>query len=264
MNIRQSVLSSVINIELPQIFAVREEMRAWKFLQFNPEDLREPTRQGSGDVISRTGKNLAAALFILKHEDPYNLVAISRKINEFLPEFIDIDVIDDRANRQFIITLKNADGTIFTSRLLSEGTLRIVALATLLCDDRHKSLLCMEEPENGLSPQRITSMVGLLKELSIDFSSDSPATRQVIINTHSPWLITECWKLGDPDTSIWLTKMITWFCEVDGHRYSFPISKAIPGCMNKESKSGDAFSERDRKLGLYEINKYLSEQRQDK
>ncbi|MDR2495895.1 MAG: AAA family ATPase [Tannerellaceae bacterium] len=260
--LRQSALSNINNVGFPQIFAAREEMRAWKFLQFNPEDLREPTRQGSGsgDVISRTGKNLGAALFILKHEDPYNLVAISRKINEFLPEFIDIDVIDDRANRQFIITLKNADGKVFTSRVLSEGTLRLIALAVLLYDDRHTSLLCFEEPENGIHPQRIKSMVRLLKELSSDFDPDYPDIRQVIVNTHSPRLVEECMKLGDQYTSIRLIEMISCFCNIDGHRYSFPISKALPVSVNGESESGDAFSERDRKLGLYEINKYLSEQ----
>ncbi len=61
----QTVLSGINSVEFPPIFACKEEMIRWKFLQLNPADLREPTRQeiNASDQITRIGKNLAAALF---------------------------------------------------------------------------------------------------------------------------------------------------------------------------------------------------------
>lgn len=42
-------------------------MKSWKFLQLNPEDLRQATSKNNGeDTISVSGKNLAAALFRIK------------------------------------------------------------------------------------------------------------------------------------------------------------------------------------------------------
>jgi len=89
---KQTVLSSFVTVDFKHILAAREEMRSWKFLQFNPEDLREPTRiePNISDVISHSGKNLAAALFRIKQNDEYSLIEISRTLNKFLPEFTEV------------------------------------------------------------------------------------------------------------------------------------------------------------------------------
>lgn len=54
---------------------------------------------------------------------------------------------------------------------------------------RDTSVLCMEEPENGIHPSRIPSLVELMYDYAVDVElpvgDDSPL-RQVILNTHSP------------------------------------------------------------------------------
>ena len=151
--ISQTVLGGVTTVDFPHVFAAKEEMRSWQFLQLNPEYLREPTKQEPGirDIITSSGKNLASALYRIKQSDEYNLTEISRKLNSFLPNFTEVNVYDDKANRQYIIKLKGEDGKEFTSRVLSEGTLRLLALCILEYDEKHTGLLCFEEPENGLS-----------------------------------------------------------------------------------------------------------------
>lgn len=158
-------------------------MRSWKFLQLNPEDLREPTRQDIGlrDPITQSGKNLAAALFRIKQDDEYNLTEIYRNLNNLLPNLTEVNVYDDRANRQFIIKIKGEDGREFSSRVLSEGTLRLLTLCILQQYRQHTGLLCFEEPENGIHPFRIKTMANLLKELSVDFQDTEMPLRQVIV-----------------------------------------------------------------------------------
>jgi hypothetical protein len=50
----------------------------------------------------------------------------------------------------------------------------------------------LEEPENGIHPERIPAMLRLLSDLAVDVDepvgSDNPL-RQVIINTHSPAVV---------------------------------------------------------------------------
>lgn len=206
-------------------------MRSWKFLQLNPEDLRAPTRQGpnTNDQITQTGQNMAAALFRIQRNDPYALTEISRDLNQFLPNFIEVETFDDRPNRQFIIKVKNEDGREFTSRTLSEGTLRLLALCILLHDERHQGLLCFEEPENGIHPGRIAAALELLVDLSIDFTQINQPLRQVIVNTHSPVLVIETLRwTEDRRVSVWLSQLVTLVQDIAGKRLKVGITKMVP------------------------------------
>lgn len=257
-SIEQTILSKVNSTDFPHVFAAKEEMLSWQLLQLNPEDLREPTQQDVDirDTISKTGKNLAAALYRIKEQDNYNLVAISRKLNSFLPNFTQVNVYNDTAHRQYIIKLKGDEGTEFSSRVLSEGTLRILTLCILAYDEKHTGLLCFEEPENGIHPFRIKAMLNLLKNLSANFENSEQSLRQVIINTHSPVLVSDLkqWK-DDKNVSIWLTQLNTRITDIDGKRLKMKISKALP--VLKETQGSISFSKQEQKLTLAEVTKFL-------
>ena len=82
------------------------------------------------------------------------------------------------------------DGPPFSSRVISDGTLRILALLTLLHDPKHRGLVCFEEPENGIHVSRLKSMITRLRELvsdpsSKDVDSQEPLS-QMLMNSHSP------------------------------------------------------------------------------
>jgi len=229
--VSQTVLSGVNSVDFPHVFAAKEEMRNWRFMQLNPEDLRQPTIQDAkmSYDITHSGANLASALFRMKEEDDYILVEISRELIKFLPEYIGVDVINDVANKQFVIKLKHKDGKEFTSRVLSEGTLRLLALTIMQFDDRHKGLLCFEEPENGIHPQRIKLMTELLYNLSADFENDYMPLRQVIVNTHSPLLVREMLNIRGINTnSVWLSKMTTLVTEINGKRVKLKSTQIQP------------------------------------
>lgn len=236
-NASQTVLSSINTIDFKHILAAKQEMLSWKFMQLNPEDLREPTRQDMGirDTITATGKNLAAALFRIKQDDEYTLTAISRDLNNLLPNLTEVNVYDDKANRQFIIKVKGDDNREFSSRVLSEGTLRLLTLCVLQYDRKHTGLLCFEEPENGIHPFRIEAMARLLKELTVDFKDTEMPLRQVIVNTHSPVLVSQLinWQ-DDKNVSIWLSQLTTIISTIEGKRIKMKSSNFHP--VIKENK----------------------------
>lgn len=259
-NATRTVLSSFDTIDFPHVLAAKEEMKSWKFLQLNPEDLRQATSKNNGeDTISVSGKNLAAALFRIKQNDKYSLKEISRKLNSFLPNFIEVDVVDDNENKQYLIKLKDVDKKEFSSRVLSEGTLRILALCILEFDEKHTGLLCFEEPENGIHPFRIKAMTELLKDLSVDFNEVEVPLRQVIINTHSPVLVgnMDSWE-NDKNVSIWYAQMRTSISNINKNRLKINSTKISPVIKdNSLLQLSLIFSEQDRKLTLAIVNDYL-------
>lgn len=258
--ISQTVLGGVVNTDFPHVFAAKEEMRSWQFLQLNPEHLRQPTRQEPGikDVLTSSGENLAAVLFRLKQYDAYTLFEISRKLNSFLPNFTGVDVYDDQANRQYIIKLKDEDGKEYSSRVLSEGTLRLLALCILEFDDKHTGLLCFEEPENGINPFRIKVMSQLLKDLTTDFSDFETPLRQVVVNTHSPALVGEMIKWQkDKTVSVHYAEMRTRITEWNGQRVKMGVTKITPALKDTDIIQELPFPEADLKLTITNIKNYL-------
>lgn len=257
-NINQSILSGFNSVDFPHVLAVKEEMRSWKFLQLNPENLRKPSPYLAQDTITQSGENLAAALHRIKITDEYALKDISRKLNNLLPNFIEAIVEDDKANKQFIIKLKNEDSREFSSRVLSEGTLRLMALCVFQFDEKHNSLLCFEEPENGIHPARMKDLARLLLDLSVNFSSINTPLRQVIVNTHSPVLLGELFhaKTNVPAITVWLSKLVTSISTISNKKVKLNISKILP--IEKDtSQLSLSFSEPERKLTIAEAKKYL-------
>ncbi|MFM6896803.1 MAG: AAA family ATPase [Microcystis panniformis] len=259
-NASQTVLSSINTIDFKHILAAKQEMLSWKFMQLNPEDLREPTRQDIGirDTITASGKNLAAALFRIKQDDEYTLTAISRDLNNLLPNLTEVNVYDDKANRQFIIKVKGDDGREFSSRVLSEGTLRLLTLCVLQYDRQHTGLLCFEEPENGIHPFRIEAMARLLKELTVDFKDTEMPLRQVIVNTHSPVLVSQLinWQ-DDENVSIWFSQLTTIISTIEGKRIKMKSSNFHPVIKENKKQLTLFYSENEAKLTLSEVVEYL-------
>jgi len=84
------------------------------------------------------------------------------------------------------------DGTAHPARSLSDGTMRFLALSVLELDLKAEGVICLEEPENGIHPERIPKILELLQDIATDteeeIGEDNPL-RQVIINTHSPAVV---------------------------------------------------------------------------
>ena len=102
----------------------------------------------------------------------------------------------DRDDRRGILTLQviGRDGTEYPARSLSDGTLRFLALCALELDVNTEGVICLEEPENGIHPERIPAMLNLLQDIAVDPTEavdETNSLRQVIVNTHSPAVVSE-------------------------------------------------------------------------
>lgn len=187
-----TILSGLNNTEFAIAFAVSEELRGWKFLQLSPESLRSSKSRIASDQLSPSGENLANMLMRLKKEDEFVINDISTDLGNLVNGVMDIDIDEDDVRDRYNVTIKFSDERKFSSGVLSDGTLRMLALASLKYDSKHGGVLLFEEPENGVHPFRIKRLVPLLRELATDFSvepdseiDEAPKLRQLIVNTHS-------------------------------------------------------------------------------
>ena len=188
----RTVLSGVLNTEFPHAFAAREAMRTWHFLQLNPEMLRQPSSMVAPQQMAADGRYLPGTLARLQAADPLLLADVSRDLANLVPGVIKVEVEMDKARDQYVIWAKMQDGRRFSSRVLSDGTLRMLALVTLKNDPEHQGVLCFEEPENGVHPFRLKNIAQVLSDLATDFSDPEQQElplRQLLSNTHSPRFI---------------------------------------------------------------------------
>ncbi len=232
-SVNQTVLGSINSVDFPHIYAAQQEISKWDFMQLNPELLREPTRYDANysDEIGHAGENLAAALHRLNQQDPYIMEKIVMKLSSFLSGYTKLEVRDDKANKQFIFNLQSGDGKSFSSRVLSEGTLRLLVLCVMLYDDKFQGLLCFEEPENGIHPYRINAMAELLKLLTTNFDDEDNLLRQVIVNTHSPILLKYLTNENhdtEDGVSVWFSRLVSRAVMVADHKVSIKISRLTP------------------------------------
>lgn len=255
--ISQSALSSVNSVEFKHVLAAKNEMLSWRFLQLNPEDLRKPSSRMAPDTISHSGANLAAALYRLKMEDEAILDDIAMELNQLLPNFVKIDISEDLAENRFTIHLLSDDGRKFSSRVLSEGTLRILILCILKYDSQYKGTLCFEEPENGIHPFRLKMMTNLLKGLSTDFSEPDLLLplRQIIVNTHSSGFVDGIIKTNYPEVSVWFSKLVSKSTPDKTKKYR--ITKLLPVMYSRGQLDIDFLEESEIKMTELELERYL-------
>jgi ABC-type multidrug transport system ATPase subunit len=173
-------------------------------LQLEPSSLRQPDEFTASTKLETDGSHLAATLDHLarterqKNGQPDDEVdnPVYYEIANRLAHLIeDVDKVwVDRDNRRELLTLMvtSRDGTSHPAKALSDGTMRFLALAVLELDPEAQGLLCLEEPENGIHPERIPKILQLLQDIATSTDEalglDNPL-RQVIINTHSPAVV---------------------------------------------------------------------------
>jgi predicted ATPase len=190
--VERTLLSGALNTEFPHAFAMREEMRTWRLLQLNPEELRRPSSMVGPQTLAADGRHLAATLARLQAGDATILNDISLDLANLVPGLVRVEVEKDDKRDQFVVWAWMEDGRRFSSRVLSDGTLRMLALITLKYDPTHRGVLCFEEPENGVHPYRLERIAETLSEFATDFSDPAQADfplRQFLCNTHSPVFI---------------------------------------------------------------------------
>jgi len=206
-NLPRTILSSANAAESPTVLCARREMESWQILQLEPSALRKPDEMNASPHLSANGEHLPATLYHLAQPtmfatksseplvDPASIYSqVANRLATLIGDVSKVWV--DRDDKREILTLQvtGIDGTDHPARSLSDGTLRFLALSVLELDVSAQGVICLEEPENGIHPERIRAMLNLLQDIATDPDEPVDETnplRQVIVNTHSPSVVSE-------------------------------------------------------------------------
>lgn len=177
----------------PQVESCRGELVGWRVYYLDPRvAMRSARPPAEVSDIGVLGEHVAPFLYRLKAERSREFSAIKRALRAIVPGVEDLDVDLDK-RRGTLDILVRQDGTDFSSRILSEGTLRVLALCCVAVNPWGGSLIAFEEPENGVHPRRVELIARLLVCLALE----RQPPRQVIVTTHSPLLCDTVLKSAD-------------------------------------------------------------------
>ena len=134
--------------------------------------------------LKNDGGNLAAVLNMLKTTPEYLPFynRIGRYVQKILPYFADfaIDGFPEKQDTVYLFWKKQGSDYILTPNQLSDGTIRFIALATLLLAPRkiQPDVIVIDEPELGLHPLAIRILANMIKQAAENL--------QILVATQSP------------------------------------------------------------------------------
>ena len=168
---------------------VKDYLQTFKVYHFHDTGETSPLKKASdindNKLLYENGSNLAAYLYFLKIKHPTNFNRIEKTVESIAPFFERFRLEPQRLNDQRISlewTEKNHPDKYFNATNLSDGTLRFIALATLLLQPQPPKVIIIDEPELGLHPVAINILAGL-------FRSAVGKKCQLIVSTQSVGLV---------------------------------------------------------------------------
>jgi len=180
----ESVLSQSPNL-LTSADSFRRQIGSFAYYQVIPSGrdsaVRRPQQLTNATLPGPSGETLFSAIHTLQQKHPHRFELLEDTLRAAFPGFESLRV-PAVANGMLYIDWRTTDtNNPLQVHQLSDGTIRFLWLATLLCSPDLPSLVLLDEPEVSLHPKLLELLVGLFRE----------ATRytQLIVATHSDMLL---------------------------------------------------------------------------
>jgi predicted ATPase len=201
-----SATSTVVSVigtisESPVLFALNRELGSWRDLHLDPTALRRPDSFGEPDTLGPNGAHLPNALSRIARvtgdqDRPGGLLGdISADLASVIADVSGLRIDEDERRQRREVEFRARGGAdVVSARVASDGTLRAAALLTAAYDPANSGLLCFEEPENGIYPERLVTLVRRLRSI-VDRAIDRRVTDrsapivQLLLSSHSPAML---------------------------------------------------------------------------
>jgi predicted ATPase len=149
-------------------------------LVLSAEHMRRPSPPGRSRGYLPDGSNLPHVVHTLEKEHPERLVRWIDHLREALPDLDAITTQEREEDRHRYLVLRYRSGLEAPSWLVSDGTLRLLALTVLAYLPGLTGIHLIEEPENGIHPRAVETV---FQSLSSVYGA------QVLLATHSPVVV---------------------------------------------------------------------------
>jgi predicted ATPase len=143
--------------------------------------IRQPSPPGLGRRFQTDGSNLPWVIHDLS-KDKKRFSMWLDHVRTALEDIRDIRTIEREEDRHRYLVIEYANGAVVPSWLVSDGTLRLLALTIPAYLKDMQGVFLIEEPENGIHPRAVETVVQSLTSIY---------RGQVLIATHSPVIINQ-------------------------------------------------------------------------
>ncbi|MBU2446273.1 MAG: AAA family ATPase [Bacteroidetes bacterium] len=165
-------------------YHIIQAMTTWRVYHFHDTSSTAKVKQ-EGDIndnrtLRRDASNLAAFLYLLQENYNDYFLRIENTIKLIAPFFEKFQLEPLALNREKIrLEWKHVDSDeYFNANHLSDGTLRMICLITLLLQPNLPDTIIIDEPELGLHPAAIELLTSLIKSVAAN-------NKQIICSTQS-------------------------------------------------------------------------------
>jgi predicted ATPase len=169
-------------------------MRSCKLYHFHdtsPEcAARQPCYVEANRFLYPDAGNLAAMLYLFQQKHPVAYRRITSAVRHVMPEFRDFILEPSRLNEtQIILKWQHQRHDYeFGPHQLSDGSLRFIALATLLLQPKEHMpmLIALDEPELGLHPSALELLTGIIRSVSTHTQMLVSTQSQIFVDFFAP------------------------------------------------------------------------------
>jgi predicted ATPase len=152
--------------------------------------IRKPGYIDDNRYLQNDGGNLAAFLYALNKRKPEYYRRVKDTMRQIAPFFDDFVLQPPRENENTIrLNWKDLDSEhLFGPHQLSDGTLRVMALVTLLLQPETElpSLIILDEPEIGLHPYAMEIVASLIRSAAVHTRLLIATQSVALVNHFSP------------------------------------------------------------------------------
>ncbi len=183
----QLALSVMTNPQLATLYTLREFIAGWRFYSafaINHAKIRKSVPTEQTPVLHEDSSNLSAVLFYLMTEHPLVFDELKAHLRAAVPGFKNITV-KARGGPGEVIAFWQEQGVDDELSLadLSDGILHFLAWTTLCLTPHTPTLICIDEPDQGVHPRTLPILAGLFEKAS--------QRTQVLLATHASYFLTQ-------------------------------------------------------------------------
>lgn len=161
----------------------RQHLRGIRFLDLEPEAMREPVHPSFHDLGDR-GENLSAVLQHI-YRDGLGRTVLLEWLRALTPlDVVDLEFLEDLRGR-ILVQLVEENGDRISAASASDGTLRFLALVATLLDSSHGWINFYEEIDSGIHPTRLHLLIDLFERRQ----QFQVLPRQFLATSHNPLLL---------------------------------------------------------------------------
>lgn len=182
----QLALSTITNPELVTLYDLRDYILNWRFyssFRIANDKIRRPVPVEQEPLLNEDAGNLSAVLFYLMTEHRQAFDELQASLRAMIPGFVGLTV--KARGRGEVIAFWQERGIDRELSLadVSDGILRLLCWTVLCVQSNPPTLICIDEPDQGVHPRTLPILAGLFQKAS--------ERTQILLATHASYFISQ-------------------------------------------------------------------------